>query len=163
MQAFDGGLKVTPEMAEILGLSKEEQDAIAKHLAEIQEEMKKLEDADTALLKQTANGVTYEVPADPQGKVIKDKLNSLLSADIGADRAELFMDYGNFAAYSDFGNFAETKKEIEITWAQQNGTPQYTIKNSFFGPNDKSQGWSSFSTSSLPSQYQKLLQGESGP
>jgi hypothetical protein len=162
MSAFDNNLKVTPEMAEILGLTKEEQQAIEQHLANIKNEMKKLDDANTTLVKQTVNGVTYEVPVDPQGKALKDELNSLLTSDVGEDRAEFFMNYSDFSGYSDFGDFAQSKKDIEITWTQQNGSLLYTITNDYFGPNGATGSMRSSSTY-LPPQYQKLLQGNSAP
>jgi hypothetical protein len=158
LQAFDNNLKVTPEMAEILGLSKEEQQAIEQHLAEIKSEMDKLEDADTVLAKQTADGVTYDIPADPQGKALEDKLNSLMSAGIGDERAKLFMDSGGYDFYGGpFSDFAAQKREIEIKWTQQNGSPLYTIKES--APNGS---WSTSGTD-LPTQYQKYLPTDSPP
>jgi hypothetical protein len=163
ISAFDGGFLVTPEMADILGLSKQEQELISKHLADIQVEMIKLNDANTTLVKQTANGATYEVPVDPQGKALKDQLSGLLSSDIGPDRADFFMNFGDFSQYSSFDNFAQSKKDIEITWAQQNGSLLYTIKNDYFGPNGVPSGSMSTTTTSLPPTYQKLLQGDSAP
>ena len=163
ISAFDGGFLVTPEMADILGLSKEEQQSISKHLAEIQDEMIKLNETNTTLVKQTANGATYEVPVDPEGKALKDQLSGLLSSDIGPDRADFFMNFGDFSQYSSFDNFAQSKKDIEITWAQQNGSLLYTIKNDYFGPNGVPSGSMSTTTTSLPPPYQKLLQGDSAP
>jgi hypothetical protein len=162
VQAFDDTLKVTPEMAEILGLSKEEQQAIEQHLAETKAAMDKLEDANTTLVKQTANGVTYDIPADPQGKALEDKLNSLVSAGIGNDRAELFMDSGGYDYYGGpFSGFAAQKKEIEIIWTQQNGSPDgsplYTVKES-----SANGAWSTSGTD-LPTQYQKYLPTNSAP
>ena len=163
ISAFDGGFRVTPEMAEILGLTKEEQQAISKHLAEIQDEMIKMNDANTTLVKQTPNGATYEVPVDPQGKALKDQLSGLLSSDIGPDRAEFFMNFGEFSQYSSFDNFAQSKKDIEITWAQQNGNLLYTIQNVYYGINGVPAGSMTTSSTSLPPQFQKLLQGDSAP
>lgn len=158
MQAYDGSLNATSEMADVLGLSKQEQQAIHDHLAQIKSELDKYHEANTTLTKQTANSVTYEIPSDPQAKVLKDKLTDMLSSDIGADRAGLFMDYSDFSAYSSFPDFAGSKKQIDITWTEQNGKPMYTIKNSFFGPSGN-QGWSSSTTDTLPAEDQKLLQG----
>lgn len=164
MSAFNDNLKVMPEMAEALGLTKEEQQAIEQHLEEAKSEMEKLEDADTTLVKQTANSVTYDIPADPQGKTIKDKLDSLVSADIGDDRAEVFMNAGDYDSYgSPFSGFAESKKEIEITWANQKGSPVpvYTTKVNSVGPNGDST-WST-TDSNLQPQYQKYLPTASTP
>jgi hypothetical protein len=161
VQAFDGSLKVTPEMAAILGLSKEEQQAIEQHLAEIKTEMDKLEDADTVLAKQTANGVTYDIPADPQGKAIKDKLNDLLSADIGNDRAEFFMDSVGYAYNGTFSDFGEQKREVEITWTTQNGNPIYTTKVSALGP-DGNSTWSTSGNAVQP-EFEKYLPTSSTP
>ena len=163
LSAFDHGLNVTPEMAEILGLSKEEQQALRQHLQETKSEIDKFADANTALVKQTANGVTYEVPINADGKALKDKLNSLVTSDIGVERAEMFMADGDFSNYNSFADFGQEKKEIEISWAQQDGKTQYTVKNSFFGPDGNSKGWNSSTGGALPQQYQNLLQGNSEP
>ena len=163
LSAFDNNLKMTPEMAELLGLSKDEQQEIEQHLAEAKSEMDKLEDADTVLVKHAADSATLEVSANPQGKAIKDKLTGSLSADIGDDRATFLMGYtGNSSSDGTFSGFAEQKKEIEITWAQQNGSLLYTIKNDYFGPNGGTGSMTSGFTS-LPPQYQKFLQGDSTP
>jgi hypothetical protein len=161
--AFDGDLNVTPEMAEILGLSKEEQQTLRQHLEETKSEIDKFEDANTTLVKQTANGVAYEIPINPDGKALSDKLNSLVISDIGAARAEMFMSDGDFSSYNSFADFGQQKKEIEISWAQQDGKTRYTVKNSFFGPDGNSKGWSSSTGDAMPQQYQKLLQGNSAP
>ncbi len=97
-------------MVEILGLSKEEQTAVEQHLVEVRKAMEKLEDADTTFLKQTANSVTYEVPADPQGKALKDQLSNTLTSDIGADRADFLLSSSGFENFGPFSGFAEQKK-----------------------------------------------------
>jgi len=161
LQAFDGNLKVTPEMADILGLSKEEQQVLEQHLAETKTEMDKLEETKIVLVKQAADSVTLEVPVAPEGKALKDKLNSLVSGDIGEDRAELLMNSGGYAFNGPFSGFAEQKREIKIKWADQNGSPLYTIKDSSIGPNGPS--WTTSSSTSLPPQYERFLQIEPGP
>jgi len=155
LSAFDNQLKVTPEMAELLGLSKEEQQEIEQHLSETKGEMDKIEDADTVLAKQTATGVTYDIPADPQGKTLKDKLTTLISAEIGGDRAGLFMSHLGYSGDSQFSSFGEQKREIEIAWTQQNGNLVYTTKVNSTGPNGNS-SWGMSGTNVQP-EYQKYL------
>jgi hypothetical protein len=157
LQAFDGNLKITPEMVELLGLTKEEQQAVEQHLRQIANELEKINDANTVLAKQTANSVTYDVAASPDGMALKDKLSSLLSGDVTPFRAELLMEPRQFDSFGPFSGFAEGKKEIEITWTQQNGVPLYMVKQS------SANGTLTSSSTSLPPQYQKLLQGETGP
>jgi hypothetical protein len=161
LSAFDDDLKVTPEMSEILGLSKKEQQAIEQHLAETKSEMDKMEDANTVLAKQTATGVTYDISADPQGKAIKDKLNSSISADIGDDRAGLFMSHLDYSENTQFSDFAEQKREIDITWTTQNGNPVYTTKVRSVGP-DGDSTWSTAGNMVQP-QFQKYLPTDSTP
>jgi hypothetical protein len=150
------GPTVTPEMAVILGLSKEEKQAVEEHLGEIAEEMEKLKDADTVLSKQTANSVAYDIPVDPQGDVLKEKLRGLLSSDIGADRADFLMSGGGYDSYGPFAGFAEQKGGIEITWIQQNGAPFYTVKET------NGNGAMSFSQATLGEPYSKYLPMNSG-
>lgn len=162
MPTLEGNLKITPEMAELLGLSKEEQQAVEQHLAQIKSEMDKLEDDNTVLAKQTANSATFETSADPQGKTIKARLDSLLSSDIGDERAELLTSYIYNGSSNTFSGFAEQKREIEISWTVQNGNPLYTFKESYLGPDGNVTTSRGNSGDSLPPQYQKLLQEESG-
>jgi hypothetical protein len=161
LNAFDNNLKVTPEMAELLGLSKEEQQEIEQQLAETKSEMDKIEDADTVLAKQTANGVTYDIPADPQGKALKDKLTGLLTTDIGDDRAGLFLSHFDNSGDHPFSFFGEQNNEIEITWTTQNGNKVYTTRETTRGPNSNS-SWS-MSGDSVQPQYQKYLPTNTGP
>jgi regulatory protein YycI of two-component signal transduction system YycFG len=163
MSTLDGNLKVTPEMAELLGLSKDEQQAVEQHLAEIKSEMDKLEDDNTVLAKQTANSASFETAADPQGKTIKAQLDSLLSSDISDERAEVLTSYIYDGSSNTFSGFAERKREIEISWTVQNSKPLYTYKESYLGPDGNVNNSSGSSGDSLPSQYQKLLQGNSAP
>jgi hypothetical protein len=160
LMPFEGEtLKVTPEMAGILGLTKEEQKAVEQHLAECKNEMDRLVDADTVLTKQTSTALDLEIPIDPNGNAIKDKLDSALAVDIGEERAEFLM--GSYYSGTDienddlFSGFATTRREIEITWKQQNGAPVYAFRCNYYRP-DGSQivGWGS---SSIPQQFQKFI------
>ena len=151
IQPFDQNMKITPEMAEWLGLSKEEKQAAEQHLAEVKAELEKVEDADTTLTKQTDNSVSYDIAADKQGDALKGKLNGLLSADIGDDKAKVFMDGSQWAYSSQFSGFLEDKRQVEISWTtQQNGTPTYTAKVS----TSNGATWST-SGSSLQPEFQK--------
>jgi hypothetical protein len=163
MQAFDGNLKMTPEMAELLGLSVQEQQAIEQHMAEVKSEMDRLEESKMALVKQVANGITLEVPANTDGLAIKARLNGLLAGDIGDDRAQFLMDSGGYGTNGAFFGFDEQKRDIEITWADQNGSQTYTVKDISFGPNNTPQSWTTSSSTSLSPQYQKYLQTDSTP
>ena len=156
----EGSLQITPAMAEFLGLSKQEQSAVEEHLREIQKEMEQLTDANTAVTKQTANGITYRIAADPKGKELKDQLTGYLSADIGDERAALFMDHGQFDSVSSpFSGFGQQKSEIDINWINQNGKPMYTYKESYGGGSS----WSDTPEPNLPMQLQKYLPPDSPP
>ncbi len=89
-------MTVTPEMAALLDLTPEETKAIEQHLAETKAELDKLQDADTVLSKQTDTSVTYDIAADKQGSALKDKLQGLLTSDMGEDRADVFMNTDSY-------------------------------------------------------------------
>jgi hypothetical protein len=164
VQAFGGNpIKITPEMAEILGLTKDEQQTIEQHLTEAAKEMERLQDANKVLTMQTANSITIETPVDAEGKAIETTLNDTLASDIGADRADFLMNSAG-SYYSDpFSGFAQQKIEMEISWTEQNGAPLYTWKETGFNSNGMASGWSSSTGSSVPQQYQRFLQGDSAP
>jgi len=151
IQPFDESLKVNPEMAELLGLSKEQKQAVEQHLAEIKAELEKVEDVDTTLTKQTDKSVSYEISADKQGDALKEQLSGLLSGDMGDDKAKVFMDGSQWAFSSQFAGFLEDKRQIEISWTQQKSPQTYTIKQS------SSNGSSWSSTGGIEPQYQKYL------
>jgi hypothetical protein len=160
ISAFSGSnpIKITPEMVEILGLSKEEQQTIEQHLIEASKEMKQIQDTNTVMVKQTANSISFETPVDPQGKPIEETLNSTLASDIGQDRADFLMTSAG-SYYSDpFSGFAEQKIGMEISWTQQNGAPLYTWKETGYRPDGTASGWSSSTGSSVPDQYQEFIQ-----
>ena len=78
---------------------------------ETKSEIDKFEEANTTLTKLTANGASYEIPINPDGKALKDKLNTLVTSDIGADRATMFMSDGDFSNYNSFADFDQEKKK----------------------------------------------------
>lgn len=154
---------ITPEMAAILNLTKSEVTAVNEHMAAAVEKMKQMQEVDTVYAKQNANSVTYETPANPEGKIVQADLAGALAGDIGQDRAN-FLTTINDSYYSDpFSGFAQQKVETNISWVQQNGETIYTWKETGIAPDGHEMGSSWSSGSSLPSQYQKLLQGEPGP
>lgn len=163
VQPFDQSLKVTPEMAELLGLSKEQQQTVEQHLAQVKSEMDKLEDGNTNVTKQTENSIAFAIPADPKGKALKDELTGLLTADIGGQQANLFMNSDESSFAQQFAGFAETKKEIELTWTKQNNGMLYTVRNNTFGPDGNPRGSSTLSSNGLPTEYQKYLPTDSAP
>ena len=157
---FGGNPKLSAALVELLGLSKEEQQAVEQHLAEAKSEMDALEKSKAVLVKQSANSATFEIPAAPEGADIKAQMDGLLSADIGDDRADLLKSYFQ---NSDFGDFAEQKRQIEISWTEQNGSPLYTTKDSYFGPDGNVNTSSGSTGNSLPPEYQKYLSTNSAP
>jgi len=163
VQPFDESLNVTPEMVELLGLSKEQQQTIEQHLAQVKVEMDKLEDGDTTVTKQTANSIALTISADPNGKPIKDELTGLLTADMGEAQADLFMNSDESSFARQFSGFADSKKEIELTWTQQNGLPFYTVKTSNFTPEGKPGGGTTLMSNGLPPEYQKYMPTDSAP
>jgi hypothetical protein len=163
VQAFDGNLKVSPAMVDVLGLTKDEQQAIEQYLAQIKSELDKYEDANMTVLNQSADSVTFEIPINAGGEALKAKLNVLISSDIGADRAELFTSFIGTSPYDPLSAFDENRKQIEIDWKEQNGVPLYTTTESYFGPDGKQQGAISMSGNSLQPKYAKLLQPDPGP
>jgi hypothetical protein len=159
VQALDENLKVTPAMVDILKLSPQEQQAIEQHLAQIQEETQKFEDSKMVLVKQSGNSVTYEIPTYSEGKELKTRLADLLAADIGGERAELFMTNSGTAIASQFSNFGEQKSQIEITQTDRLGTCQ--IKESYFNSDGVATSTLTRSgVSDLPQRWQKLIQLE---
>jgi hypothetical protein len=161
LEAFGSDLKVTPAMADVLGLTEEEQKAVEQHLAQIKSEVDKFEDANMTVVNQSANSVTFEVPINAGGEALKAKLDSLISSDIGGDRAELFMSSIGPSPFEGLAAFDENKRQIEIAWKDQNGAPLYTTKESYFGPDGNSQGAMSMTGNTLQPKYAKLLQPES--
>jgi len=161
LQAFDeGDLKITSQMADILGISTEERQAVEGHLKEIQKQMEQLDDANTVIAKQTADGITYDIPPDAKGAALKDKLKEMLTSDLGEERADLFEGYGSFDSYnSPFSDFAEHKQEIEIKWMNQNGKPMYTYKQS----SNNGSMWSDTPSPNVPTPLQKYLPANVAP
>jgi hypothetical protein len=156
LQPFDQDLKVTPEMAALLDLSPEEKRAVEGHLAEMKDELGKLQDADTVLSKQTANSVSYDIAADKEGDTLKDKLHGLVVGDIGDDRAEVFMDGSPYTFSSELAGFMESKEQIEISWTQPGNPSTYTVRQNRFDPTGAPTGSSSMSGSLQP-EFQKYL------
>ncbi len=161
--ALNGDTKLSAEMAEVLGLSKEEQEAVEQHLKQTSDAINKIDNANQFVAKQDANGFTIETPADPQGKALRDALATSLSADIGADRANFLMSYMEDSSSGPFGGFAQAKKDLEITWATKDGKLLYTIKNQFYDPKGQGNSASWYSTPALPPEYQKYVQTDSTP
>lgn len=157
IQPFDEDLKVTPEMSDLLGLSKEEKQAVEQHLAEIRAELGKMEDADTTLTNQTDNSVSYEITADAQGAALKEKLTGLVAGDIGDEKAELFMGAGQWSFNSQFSDFLKDKRQIEISWKQQGNPETYTTSET------TSSGTSWSTTGAIQPQFQKYLPGNANP
>jgi hypothetical protein len=154
---YDQNLKITPEMVELLGLSKQEQQAVEQHLQETKNEMDKLDDDITVLAKQTPNSATFNIPSDPRGKTIKDQLAGAISGDIGAERADFFADTKGGFPSAAFSGFAEVKEEIEISWTQQNGSPYYTTTTRYFDSDGTSRGSRSMTGTAIEPQYQKYI------
>ena len=158
MEAFDrNSLKVTPEMAVILGLTDEEQKVVTARLQEVQNEMNQLVEADKSPVNQNGNSLSYEISADPRGKELKDNLASDLAGDIGADRADVLVNYGDFSVYSSFNDFSQSKKDIGLTWEQKNGHTQYTETTTFYRSDGTPQGSTSTSPDFVPPDFQKYL------
>jgi len=164
LRSIDGATKgITPEIAEILGLTKEEQAAVNKHLADTMEKMRQLQTAHIAFSKQTSDSVIYDTPIDPQGKVLQAELVTALAGDIGQDKADFLM-ASNRSNYNDpFAGFAQQEIQTTISWTQQNGVTEYTWKETALNPNGSEAGSSWSSGTTLPPVYQKLLQGEPSP
>jgi hypothetical protein len=157
LQPFDSNLEVTPQMADLLGLTKEEKQAVESHLKEIKDEMDKLQDGDTTLSNQTANSVTYDIAADKQGELLKHKLRAYLSGDIGDDRADAFLNGSEWAYNSQLAGFMEGKKEVAISWTQQNNQNQYTVTQKLFNAQGNMAGGSTIVGNSLQTEFQKYL------
>ena len=121
--------------------------------------MKNLHDANLTFESQTANSVTYKSPSNPQGKVLKDKLASLIAGDIGQERADIFQQFSDFSGYGPFEGFAENDKDLKISWEQQNGHTNYTIQNSYHEHGGGISSISSTTGSMLPPEYERLLKG----
>jgi hypothetical protein len=156
LQPFDQDMKVTPEMAALLDLSPEEKRAVEAHLAEMKNQLGKLQDADTVLSKQTANSVSYDIAADKEGDTLKDKLHGLLVGDIGDDRAEVLMGGNPYVFNSQLAGFMESKEQIEISWTQPANPSTYTVRQNQFNSNGAPTGSSSISGSLQP-EFQKYL------
>jgi len=120
--ALNGDTKLSAEMAEVLGLSKEEQEAVEQHLKETSDAINKIDNANQFVAKQDANGFTIETPADPQGKALRDALTASLSADIGADRANFLMSYMEDSSSGAFGGFAQAKKTLRSLGRTRTGS-----------------------------------------
>jgi hypothetical protein len=162
LQAFDDKLKVSPAMVDVLGLTKEEQQAIEQHLAQIKNEVDKYEDANMTVVKQSADSVTYEIPANPGGRALQAELNSLISSDIGSDRAELITADLDKFPFTTLSSFDENKRQVAIKWTNQNGSPLYMVYDSSFEPDGKTHISVTNAGNSLPPKYAKLLQPEPG-
>jgi hypothetical protein len=163
LTALNGDTRVSDEMAEILGLSKEERQTVEQRLKETSDAINKIDNANEFVAKQDANGFTIETPADPQGKAQKDALANSLSADLGSDRAAFLMSYMEDSSSAPFGGFAQAKKDLDITWANQDGKLLYTIKNQFYDPKGQGNSASWYTSPTLPAEYQKYVQTDPAP
>jgi len=163
LTALNGDTKLSDEMAEILGLSKEERDAVEHHLKDTSDAINKFIDSNQFVAKQDANGFTIETPANPQGKAIKDEMASSLGEEIGDDRAAFIMSYMDDSSSAPLDGFAQAKKDLEITWKDQNGKLVYTIKNQFYDPRGQGNSASWYDTPTLPPEDQKYVQADSTP
>jgi hypothetical protein len=159
LSGFDGGLKVTPIMAEFLKLTPEEKKAIEQHLAQIQGEVKKIEQARITVLKQTDNSVTYEIPAFPEGKALKDQLNNFVTADIGDDRASIFLGDSSWEFQENFSGFGEGKTDIQITKTDQNAGLNYMLKETYANGSGTEQPIGN----ALPERFKDLIQLDPAP
>ncbi len=159
VRSFDWNepVKITPEMAELLGLTKAEQDAAEGHLRQAADAMTKLDDANTVVTKQTANSFNLEIPPDPQGKALAQQLQDELAGDLGADRSDFLLNEQN-AGYSDpFHGFADGKIEWQVSWDNENGSMTYHWKEIGYGPDGMEKGSSWSSGSSLPAALQRFV------
>jgi hypothetical protein len=159
ISSFGEDLKVTPAMAEFLKLSPQEQEALEQHLAQIQGEIKKIEQAKITLVKQDDNSVTYEIPAYPEGKALKDQLNSLVTADIGDERASVFLGDSKWEFNEAFSGFGEGKTDIQITQTDQNKDLPYLLKETYANGSGSERPIGN----SLPERYQDLIQLNPAP
>jgi len=159
LSAFDESLKITPVMAEFLKLSPEEKKAIEQHLAQIQGEVKKIEQARITVVKQSDNSVTYEIPAYPEGKALKDQLNNLVTSDIGDQRANVFLGDSEWEFNEAFSGFGEGKTDIQITQTNQTGSSSYTLKETYANGSGSERPIGN----SLPERYQDLIQLDPAP
>jgi len=160
LQTFDDKLKISPAMADVLGLTKEEVQAVEKHLQQTKGDVDSYESANLTLVKQSADSVTYEIPANPEGKEIQAQLDSMISVEIVTDRAGLITADIDKSPYSALSAFDENKRQIEIKWDNQHQT--YAILDSVLGPDGRVLSTSVKTTNSLPPRYEHLLQADTG-
>jgi len=158
LPSFDENLKVTPIMAEFLKLSLQEQKALEQHLAQMQGEIRKIEQAKITLVKQTDDSVTYEIPAFPEGKALKDQLNDLVAADIGDQRADVFLGESKWEFNELFFDFGEGKMDIQVTRTDQAGNSPYLLKESYANGSSEERP-----IGALPERYQNLIQLDPAP
>jgi hypothetical protein len=163
LSALRGNRELSPEMAELLGLSNEEKQRVDQLLAQTDDAISKLDNANQFIAKQDASGVTVETPADPQGKAIRDALTNSLNADIGDDRSNFLMSYLPSTNSSEpFNGFAQSKKDLIITWANKDGKLLYTIKTQFYDPKGNGNAANWYETPNLPTEDQKFFTNDSG-
>jgi len=118
----------------------------------------KIEDADTVLSKQTDISVTYDISADKQGDALKDKLRGLLTNDIGEDRTDIFMSMGSYDYNTQLAGFLENKRQIAISWTEQNNQRTYTVQQNLYNADGSGAGNSSMTGGGMVQpEFQKYL------
>jgi len=159
LSSFGQDLKVTPVMAEFLKLTPQEKEALEQHLAQIHAEVDKIEQANIKLVKQEGDSVTYEIPAYPEGKAIEDQLNNLVTADIGDDRASVFLGQAKWEFNEMFSGFGAGKTDIQITRTDQNAGLSYMLKETYADGSGSERPIGN----TLPQRYQNLIQLDPAP
>lgn len=160
LRAYDDDLKVTPEMAEILNLSDQEQKIVNQLLAQTRAQVDKIVKANAVMVGRSSNSVSYKISPDPQGKNVEHAFVKLITDEIGSARADMLVSEIAKNSYGPLWGFGEQERDVKITWTGQKGDRVYSVEDRSSGPDGVTTRGAS--GASLPSEYQIVFDSGAG-
>jgi hypothetical protein len=157
IRTFSPELKVTPEIADILGMTTADISKVEKALSQAREKLESIESRYFTITEQTPQKTSFEIRPFTEGQSVKDDLVGSITNTLGERRAKIFLENSRqnlSAQFSDFGNDRLTK--VEIFWGSDPSKDQ--IKQTF--TNAGGTYSSTGPLDSLPARYLKLIKIE---
>jgi hypothetical protein len=117
IRTFSPELKVTPELADILGMTTTDISKVEKALSDAREQLESIESRYFTITEQTPQKTSFEIKPFTEGKLVKDDLVDSITKTLGERRAKVFLESSRrnlSSQFSDFGKDQLTK--VEIIW-----------------------------------------------
>jgi len=164
IRTFSPELKVSPEVADILGMTTSNISKVEKALADARLKLESIESQYFTITEQNSRKTSFEIKPFKEGQLVKSDLLDSITKTLGERRANIFLESSReilSAQFSDFGNDRLTR--VEIIWGKDPSTDQ--IKQTF--TNAEGTYSSTGPLDSLPARYRRLIKVEnaaqSGP